>query len=511
MILQKNLLEYLEGSAALYPDKTAFTDEDTALSFSQLLDRVKRTGTYLASLVPHVNRPVAVMVDRNVGSLAAFMGVLYSGNFYVPLDNQMPVNRITSILKQLEPVALLFFEKDRRLIGQLELNCPAVCYDETLVNPINEAVLAQRRGRVLDIDPAYVIFTSGSTGEPKGIVISHRSVIDFIEWMAEACGFNHNDVMGNQAPFYFDLSVKDIYLTLKLGATTHILSKKLFMFPMLLMQYIEEKKVTALVWATSAFNLIANSGVLSKIAPSALKKVVLGGEALHAKQLNIWRAALPQVCYINLYGPTEVTVDCTYYIIDRPYSDGEVIPIGKACENKEVMLLDEDLKPVQPGEPGEICVRGIGLAKGYYGDFEKTARAFVQNPFNNKYSDLIYRTGDLGKYNPDGLIVFLSRKDGQIKHMGYRIELGEVEAAVLGLKEVKNTACFFDEANDRIVCAYEGEISSADIISGLRKSLPKYMFPNIFMKLESLPYNANGKIDRVRLKESYYNEADKHL
>lgn len=169
---------------------------------------------------------------------------------------------------------------------------------------------------------------------PKGIVIAHRSVIDFTEWMADACQFTHQDVMGNQAPFYFDLSVKDIYLTLKCGATTHIIPKKDFLFPTLLMDFLEEKKVTALVWATSAFHLVANSGVLEKKVPSHLRTVILGGEALQAKQLNRWRAALPAVQYTNLYGPTEVTVDCTWYPIQREFADGERIPIGRPAPTK---------------------------------------------------------------------------------------------------------------------------------------------------------------------------------
>ena len=320
--------------------------------------------------------------------------------------------------------------------------CPVLSLRDGFKSRTDRGRLEAARMRVLDIDPVYVIYTSGSTGTPKGIVISHRSLLDFIEWMANACNFTSDDILANQAPFYFELSVKDIYITLKCGTTTHILSRKRLMFPMPLMEYLQEKGVTTLIWATSAFNLVANSGILSSIAPKSIKKVILGGETLHGKQLNIWRSALPEVKYINLYGPTEVTVDCTYYIIDRPYSDNEAIPIGRACENMEVMLLDEDLKPVPPGQTGEICVRGIGLARGYYGDSEKTRSAFVQNPFSNKYPDISYRTGDMGTINSDGLLVFLSRKDGQIKHMGYRIELGEVETAIIALDSIRAAACF---------------------------------------------------------------------
>jgi len=281
------------------------------------------------------------------------------------------------------------------------------------------------------------------------------------------------------------------------------------MFPMNLVNSLNNKKVNTLIWATSAFNLVASSGVLLKNKPKYLKKVVLGGEALLAKNLNIWRRVLPKVQYINLYGPTEVTVDCTYYLVDKEFSDNEEIPIGKACENKEVILLNEELKEVQVGEIGEICVRGIGLAKGYYNDSEKTENVFIQNPNNPYYRDIIYKTGDLGVKNEEGEIFFKARKDGQIKHMGYRIELGEIEVAVNSVKEIKAAICFYDEEDNKIVCVYEGELSESDLVKNISDIIPKYMIPNVYKRVDNLLYNANGKIDRVCLKENYFNEKSK--
>lgn len=508
-----NLLGYLENSAAQMPDKPAFSDESSTFTFGELLDFARRCGTAIVRQVNSVNRPIAVLTGRTAVTIAGFQAVLASGNYYVPVDEAMPVTRMEAILTQLQPPLLLYASGQEETAARLGGLCPVLNMDEGAKETPDADLLEKCRERVLDVDPAYAIFTSGSTGMPKGIVISHRAVIDFVEWMAGACGFSKDDVLANQAPFYFDLSVKDIYLTLKCGASCHILSKKLFMFPLLLLREIERVGATALVWATSAFHLAASSGALDRCRPQTLNKVILGGEALSAKALNIWRRALPKVRYINLYGPTEVTVDCTWYPIpmDRLYADTEPIPIGTACRNMEVLLLGEDLRPVSDGQVGEICVRGIGLANGYFGDWDRTRAAFIQNPLNPHYPDRLYRTGDLGYWGEDGLLYFSARQDNQIKHMGYRIELGEVETALNGLSGVTSAVCLFDQARDKIVCVCHTALTDGEIVQAIREKLPRYMQPNIYRRVDVMPYNANGKIDRVRLKEEYFGETGQQL
>ena len=202
-----------------------------------------------------------------------------------------------------------------------------------------------------------------------------------------------------------------------------------------------------------------------------------------------------------MYGPTETTVDCTWYPIDRDFAEGESIPIGHACKNKEVLVLKEDGTRCDPGEPGELCVRGTGLAIGYYADPAKTAAAFIQNPLNPDYPDRLYRTGDIGCLGEDGLLYCLGRRDSQIKHNGYRIELGEIETALSGLPGVREAACFFDEKTERITAVYAGESDAAGIVRALRERLPKYMIPERFRRVEALPRLPNGKTDRVRLRK----------
>ena len=261
-MLQRNVLEYLEASAARFPDKLAFVDEREEFTFSRLLDSARAMGCALAALTPRYNAPVAVLTERTAASVAAFMGALCSGNFYVPIDSQMPLGRMESIMTTLSPAALVYPAALEETARQLAAFCPILSEEEGFACPENERVLAERRAMVLDTDPVYGIFTSGSTGTPKGIVCHHRGVIDLAEWLAEAGRFTPEDVLGNQAPFYFDGSMKDVYMTLKCGATCRILPKKLFMFPKLLIEELDRHGVTTLAWATSAFHLVAASGVL---------------------------------------------------------------------------------------------------------------------------------------------------------------------------------------------------------------------------------------------------------
>ena len=376
-------------------------------------------------------------------------------------------------------------------------------YDDILRQPPDEEAIAEVQRRLIDTDVLYVLFTSGSTGTPKGVVIGHRSVIDYIDWVQETFHIDSGSVLGNQAPFYFDNSVLDIYSTLKTGATAYIIPRKCFAFPIRLLEYVRDKKINTVFWVPSVLAQIANYELLDECDIDCLHTVLFAGEVMPTRQLNLWRKRLPNACFANLYGPTEITVDCTYYIADRTLSDAETVPIGVPCRNTDILVLNEEDKLVKGDEKGELCVRGTSLAYGYYKNPEKTAAAFVQNPLNACYPEKIYRTGDIVHYNERGELIYDGRKDFQIKHLGHRIELGEIETAAASLPPVQMVCCLFDTAKDRIILCYVGDITAKELREELMKLVPEYMLPKQYEQLETMPLNLNGKMDRVKLKEMF--------
>ncbi len=501
--MTKNVIEYLERSAEIYPEKIAFADLEHSYTYSELLSKSQRIGSFLAERI-EPGQAVPVYMEKGVQAIAAFMGIVYAGGFYVMLDIQQPVKRLKQILDTLDSKFVITREKEEETskgLGYAE-NC--LIYEEICKNKIRYEIINQIKSRLLDINPLYAIFTSGSTGIPKGVLVSHRSVIDFIEHFTEIFEITKEDVIGNQAPFDFDVSVKDIYSTLKSGATMQIIPRKFFLAPVKLLDFLCSREVTTIIWAVSALCVITSLKAFRYKVPKKLSKIMFSGEMMPMNHLREWRRNIPQAMYVNLYGPSEITCNCTYYIIDREYADGEILPIGNPFPNEKVFLLGEQDELIkEPNEKGEICVAGTALALGYYNNKEQTDAAFVQNPLNHNYLEMIYRTGDLGMYNEKEELIFISRKDFQIKHMGHRIELSEVELAIERIRNIVRVCCIYDDKKDKIIAFYQGKADDKAIFKEISNMLPSFMIPNRFIVVEEMPLNKNGKIDRNALMELY--------
>ncbi|MEG1753621.1 MAG: amino acid adenylation domain-containing protein [Christensenella sp.] len=498
-----NILQYLERSAQNHKNKIAFADADTCISFSELEQKARAIGSYVSAHSAQC-KPVAVFMDKSVGAITAFMGAVYGGCFYIMLDAAQPVERINKQLSILDCDIIVTDARHLSAAKALAFNGEIADIVQIIETPIDANTLESIMRRAINTNPLYAMFTSGSTGVPKCVVVSHRSTIDFIEYFAEIFAVDESDVIANQAPLDFDVSVKDIYLALSTGATVQLIPRAYFSFPTKLMDFLCERRVTTLIWAVSALCFVSTMKGLSYKVPSEVKRIMFSGEVMPIKHLNIWREYLPNAMYVNLYGPTEITCNCTYYILDREFKDGEVIPAGIPFPNEKVILLDEnDHLITEENTKGELCVSGTALALGYYNDAERTRQSFVQNPTNDKYQERIYRTGDIAYYNANGLLVYATRKDNQIKHLGHRIELGEIETAMDGIDGVVRSVCTFWKDKGRLVAFYLGETDAKSITAVLKSILPAFMLPNVFVHKDALPMTKNGKIDRKALLAEY--------
>jgi len=499
---QINVLEYLDNVVIKNPDKTAFGDEVESYSFRRAFEECESVGTALAERGLY-GEPVVVYMQKRCRAIVAFFGVVAAGCYYVPLDDELPDYRVELIFSQLSSKAVICDEVTAPLLEQLGYKGMILLYEDICHTVPDKAILADIRKRAIDTDPIYIVFTSGSTGVPKGVVACHRSVIDYIENLSEVLRIDEDTIFGNQAPLYVDACLKEIYPTLKFGATTWLIPREMFLMPTKMIEYLNEKKINTICWVVPALTYISGLGTLEKYRPEFLRTIAFGSEVFPAKQFRIWQQALPKTRFINLYGPTEATGMSCYYEVDHELQEDEVIPIGQPFANTQILLLTEEGCLAGEGEQGEICIRGTALTQGYYKQPEKTAECFVQNPLNSCYPELIYRTGDIGYRNADGQLMFLSRKDYQIKHMGHRIELGEIEMVMNRMSEIYAACAVFDKEKKKIVLFYTGAQSKADAVKYLRSKLPRYMMPHVVIPLEAMPLTANGKINRLELVRIY--------
>lgn len=501
--MQNNVLNYLNAIVQEKPHKVAYSDGEVSLTFEEVYHQSRAVGSFLARRGVY-KKPVVVFMRKSPQEVSAFFGVVAGGDFYVPIDEEMPAGRIQLILDNVQSPVILCDEATRPIAETFDRKGgEIVLYGDAARTEVDDGALADIYRRAIDTDPIYIVFTSGSTGIPKGVAACHRSVIDYVEQLSEALGFDGDTVFGNQTPLYFDACLKELYPTLKFGATTYLIPKQLFSFPTALVEYLNEHRINTICWVVSALTIVSSLGAFESVKPEYLRTVAFGSEVFPIKQFKLWREALPDAVFTNLYGPTEGTGMCCYYRVEREFEDGEVIPIGRPFPNREILLLTGEGCLAGPGQEGEICIRGTSVTLGYYNDPDRTRDAFVQNPVNTAYPEIIYKTGDIGRYNDRGELVFVSRKDYQIKHMGHRVELGEIEVSANMLPGVNMAACIYDGAKRKIVLYYVGERAERELLAVLKTKLPRYMLPGRTVRLERMPFTANGKIDRVALKKMY--------
>lgn len=494
-----NVLEYLENIDI--NNLNGIQDLNNFLSYQDLKKDSKKIGTFLASKIP-ARSPIPIYMEKSTKCISLFMGSLYANCFYTLLNTDLPTKRLNDILEVLESNIILTDYDHLKKAKDYFPNKTIYCYEDMLKTTIDLSLLEARRNTSLSIDPVYANFTSGSTGVPKGVLISHDNIISFIDTFTSTFQISPNDCIGNQAPFDFDVSVKDIYSALKTGAMLVIVPKEYFSQPAFLLDYLDNNHVTTLIWAVSALCLISSFHGLDYKRPKMLNKIFFSGEVMPIKHLNNWLEAYPKALFVNLYGPTEITCNCTYYIINNTQRY-DVIPIGKAFLNHQVFLIDNhNLEIKKEDTKGEIIVKSKTVALGYYNDLTRTKKSFIQNPLNNKYLDIVYKTGDLGYYH-NGNLYFAGRRDFQIKYMGHRIELEEIDKNITNMQNVIRSTTIFIPDKEKLVCFYVGSIEKKELYINLKKNLPLFMVPTKYYKLTSMPLTKNGKVDRKELKRLY--------
>ena len=497
----ETILDRLELTEAEYGSRPAVDDGVTALTYSELAGAARGIGAILSDKIAR-NEPVAVFAEKSTATLTCMYGVVYAGGFYVSVNPEQPPERVRKILDVLESRTVVVDEARREQLAASGYSGNVLYLEELYRDAAGASAgaaekLAGIRAQMTGEDPLYGVFTSGSTGNPKGIVVQHRSVIDFIGHFTEIFGITNEDIIGNQAPFDFDVSVKDLYSAMFTGAEVVLIPREFFSTPPRLLDYLCDKNVTVLIWAVSALCIVSGLKGLRYRVPDKVRMIMFSGEVMPIKHLQIWQAALPDAQYVNLYGPSEITCNCTYYRINRTFEKTEKLPIGGAFPGRTVFLMDDEGRIVtEPGVSGEICCAGESLAIGYYNNPEQTAKQFIMYDLDG-VTQRVYKTGDLAAYGTDGELYFAGRGDFQIKHMGHRIELEEIETNFTALDGVARAVCLFDEPKNRIVCWYLGDIEPKEVRIKLKEKVPAYMVPGRIYRVEEMPYNKNGKIDRA--------------
>jgi amino acid adenylation domain-containing protein len=494
--------EYFARSAAKFPNKPAVCCREESITFVELDEfsnatarRLQKAGVRRGSFVPFY-------MKKGVNSIKSILSILKADCAYVPLDAASPAHRLQEIISATGTRVVIVDRQSEARFRELLGPTPHL----TIVNMDDEVEdsKAPLSAQNISIDVAYVLFTSGSTGKPKGVMISHQMIVDYIDWCVDTYGLIDRDVIANHAPLYFDNSTFDIYTAFATGATLHLVHDELNVVLITLIPWLIKRRISVMFCVPSVMTILLKSGRLTPGIFPDLRHVIAAGEVLAPEIVRQWMERYPHIQYTNMYGPTEITVDCTYHVITPPSVVGaDSVPIGKARRNMEVYaLLEDGTLSKEPGAEGEIVVRGKSVAYGYLNDPERTAKAFIQNPQHNKFHDPLYRTGDLARIADDGSFLFIGRRDQQIKYMGNRIELGEIESALLRNEVVTEAVVVFNDSDvieqkciGALLCLAPGA-DKEQVVARCQRDLPAYMVPRRFAVAKEMPRTPNGKSDR---------------
>lgn len=490
------VLDFLENAYTQLPRRIAVQDQyGIKMTFKNIWDYSRAVGTYIQRKYKCRNRPFIVLERRNVKCLIMFLGVIWSGNYYVALDEGFAEDRLKMMIDIVKPEGLLYaYNSKNEICNAMETNQ----YDDMILQTPDDAMLEDIRNSYTYDDVLYGVYTSGTTGTPKCILKSHGAMVDFITGYVKLFGFDNDDIIGSKLSFMFDAITKDLYSTFYCGAKMHVMARG-NVLPSDDAEYIIRNRITSAVWAPSLLTNFAKLHILDSYEMPTLKRVLFVGEALPAKYMNYWYERRPDIMYVNLYGTSEMTGNCLYQVVDG-VTERAVVPLNKVFPGYDVFLLDDDDKVVSgPGAVGEICAGGTLIAVGQLGkamDPEK----FVKSPFAGKENDIIYRTGDVVRITSDGAYVFLSRKDFCFKHAGYRIEPGDVEEYFYKLDYISVATILYDPVLQHIVLFWSGDKShEADIQEYAVNNMPVHMHPGKYVYLDSFPLNNSGKVDKAGL------------
>lgn len=522
------LQTYLDRQAERQPEATAVVSESARISYGELFRRSNQLACALKAAGCRQGDRISILLPKSIDALTGMLASLKAGCIYVPMDTSSPFTRLQMVLQLAQSSFVLASPASEGLLRKLvpDLNHSAIRVGYMADQRPSDFPVAFC-GSDLDAMPsqvpqylqddralAHLLFTSGSTGQPKGVMISHRNVHQYIDWAVNYFGYQSGDRISGHPPLHFDLSTMDIYSTFAAGAELHLVPPQYNLLPHKIASFIRERQLTQWFSVPSLLAYMAKFDAVAQDDFPHLRRLLWCGERFPTPALAYWMKRLPHVTFTNLYGPTETTIASSFYRVPEvPATDETPIPIGKPCEGESLYVLNSELKPVPPGEIAELYIGGVGLSIGYWNDPEKTRAVFIDEPFGPG-SERIYRTGDLASVGEDGLVYLHGRVDSQIKSRGYRIELGEIETALHaaeGIREAAVVGIDTDAFEGATICCAVVPEQPADfqpqvLRQKLSERLPHYMLPSRWLCFDSLPLNDNGKIDRPKLRRCFQQE-----